>query len=311
MIAQYVRSQLEDNGLSDSTIKRRKLDLESYEEWCQENDIEPENAGIDEIDSFLNSLKSDGYSDSSISSAYYSLKGFYDYIDIEIFKSERIAHKDYMGDSSGSHEERKKRTEKEEIKYITESEKDQLKAHAPDPKMKNELLIELMWQTGIRQSEAVLIELNDIDYDEREIDVFAPKTGEWRTVYYQPSLDIALEQYVNGGYRSRFTSAQESPYLFVSRKGPKMNPKSVNIMVRQAAENAGIQEVTGHDKSGPRHKITSHAIRHGHAIQSVKDGIDISFLKEHMGHSDLSTTQIYTELVDSDVKDVYQNKFTA
>jgi len=307
-------TQLETSSRSNGTVDRRKSDLRVFATWCEDNDIDPSQAGLEEIQSYLGHMANDGYSDNSIDGAYYSLKGYYDEIypiDESPFDSSRLDKQSYLGDNSGSAAERKKRTEKEDIKYISESEKDQLKAHAPNPKMKNELLIELMWQTGIRQSEAVLIELSDIDKEKRQIDIFAPKTGDYRTVYYQPSLDIALEQYINGGYRDRFTSAENSSYLFVSRKGPKMKPKSVNIMVRQAADNAEIQEITGENKNGPIHKITSHAIRHGHAVHSLKSGIDISYIKEHMGHSDISTTQVYLDLIDTDIRDEYQSRFSA
>lgn len=308
------KRELEDSSKSDGTVTRRESDLDVFEKWCSERDIDPEEVGIDELDSYLTYMMNDGYADSSIEGAYYSLKGYYDTIypvDESPFDSSKLRRKDYLNDSSGTAKERKERTEKEEIKYITESEKDKLKEYCPDPKMKNELLIELMWQTGIRQSEAVLIELNDIHRDERKIDIFAPKTGTWREVFYQPSLDILLEQYINGGYRSRFTSAETSPYLFVSRKGPKMEPKSVNIMIRQASDNADIQQITGRNKNGPIHRITSHSVRHGHAVHSLKNGIDIAFIKKHMGHKDISTTQQYLDLVDTDVQQEYQDSFPA
>jgi integrase/recombinase XerD len=293
-------------------VKKRKSDLKRYQEWCEEEGVDPQEATIDDIDSFLKWLNSDGYSDSSISSFYYSLKGYYDEIaglDDSLFESNRLKHSEYLGDSSGSHQKRKEKSEQEDIKYITEEEKDKLKEHVPNPKIKNELLIELLWQTGIRVSEAALIERDDIDRQNREIDIYAPKTDDWRTVYYQPSLDILLDQYLNGGYRDRYTTAIDSSYLFVSRKAEKMKPGTLNRIVKKAAENAGIQEVTGTDKNGDRHRITAHAIRHGHAVYSLKQDIDISFIKEHLGHKDISTTQVYLDLVESDVREKYHSKF--
>lgn len=314
-IQSFIETELERGSLADSTVAKRKGDLEDYLDWCEKHDIEPANAGYRDINEYLNEIREYGYSDATISNRYYSLKKYYDYITAEDespFNSNRLKNANYTGDSSGSHQERKRREDKQDIKYISESEKDQLKKHVPDPKLRNELLIELMWQTGIRQSEASLIELNDIDRDERKIDIFAPKTGDWREVFFQPSLDIALEQYINRGYRDRFTSADSSSYLFVSRKSEKIAPGNINKIVRQAAENAGIQEVVGNDVNGePRYRITSHAIRHGHAVHSLKSGIDIAFIKKHLGHSDISTTQQYLDLIDTDVKREYQDSFPA
>ena len=313
MIESYYADELENNGKAPGTVQRHKDNLGDYRVWCDEKDIEPENADVSDIDSFLSYLQAEGYADNSISSFYYSLKAYYDWVyavDESPFDSSRLKHSRYLGSNSGTAEERKKKSEKEEIKYITEEEKEELKDNVPSPQLKNELIIEIMWQTGIRQSEAVLIELDDIDTENREIDIYAPKTDEYRTVYYQSSLDILLEQWINGGYRDRFDTS-DSSYLFITNRTEKMQPKSINQMVRKAADNAGIQEITGEDKNGKRRKITSHAIRHGHAVHSLKNGIDITFIKEHMGHSDLSMTQRYLDLVDSDVKDTYQSKFPA
>ncbi|MFC5136219.1 tyrosine-type recombinase/integrase, partial [Halorubrum glutamatedens] len=314
-IQRFIQQELEGGSLADATVAKRRADLEDYLEWCQDNSTDPADAGYDEINKYLNEIRQNGYSDASISNRYYSLKKYYDYIteeDESPFNSSKLKNADYTNDSSGSAEERKKREDKEEIKYINKEEKDLLKANVPDPKLRNELLIELMWQTGIRQSEASLIELNDIVWDERKIDIFAPKTGTWREVFYQPSLDILLEQYINGGYRSRFTSAENSSYLFVSRKSERIAPGNINKVVRKAAELAGIQEEVGEDVNGdPRYRITSHAIRHGHAVHSLKSGIDISFIRQHLGHEDISTTQQYLDLVDTDVKQEYHNSFPA
>lgn len=305
--------ELEKSKKSDSTVDRRKYDLKAFSHWCG-RDIDPENTTVHDIDDFLRWIQNRGFSDSTISSYYYSLKGYYDYLsgnDDSLFEHDLLSHSDYLGDTSGSAEERKKRREKEEMKYVTEEEKEILKENVPSPKIKNELIIELMWQTGIRQSELVLIELDDIDREKREIDIFSPKTDDWRTVYYQPSLDILLDQYINGGYRSRYNSAADSPYLFVSLRGPKMVPHSIGRIIRETAKDSGIQEVTGQDKKGDRHKITSHALRHGHAVYSLKNGIDITFIKTHLGHEDISTTQRYLDLVDTDVRQTYQSKFPA
>lgn len=314
-IQRFIQDELERGNLADSTVAKRRGDLEDYLDWCEKHAIDPATARYKEINEYLNEIRANGYSDATISNRYYSLKKYYDHIteeDNSPFNSSRLKNADYTNDSSGSHEERKKREDKQDLKYITEEEKDQLKTHVPDPKLRNELLIELMWQTGIRQSEASLIELNDIDRGERKIDIFAPKTGDWREVFYQPSLDISLNQYINGGYRSRFTSADNSTYLFVSRKSEKIAPGNINKIIRRAAERAGIQEVVGEDVNGdPRYRITSHSIRHGHAVHSVKNGIDIAFIKKHLGHADISTTQQYLDLVDKDLKDEYQNSFPA
>lgn len=313
LLEQYIQTEL--SNVADATKKRRVQDLKKLQSWMKEQDIELTEADAFDIDSFLSKLNNQGYSDNSMSSYYYSLKGFYDWLaskkgNESIFQSDQLKASKYKGSSNGTHEERKEAKEKEEIKYVTKEEKDLLKEHVPNPKIRNRLIIELMFQTGLRESEVTLIELDDIDTENREIDVFAPKTGEYRTVFYQKSLDLLLNQWIEHE-RGKFITAQDSDYLFISRKSERLWDHSINSMIKESAERAGIQEVTGKDLKGKRHKITSHALRHGHAVHSLKNGIDVTFIKEHLGHKEISTTQKYLKIVKSDLKEEYQDNFPA
>ena len=128
-----------------------------------------------------------------------------------------------------------------------------------------------------------------------------------RTVFYQSSLDFLLEQWIDGGYRDSFPNATDSPYLFTGDRRPAINSDDVGVIVKEAATEAGVNEVMYEDAHGnERWKLTSHALRHGHAVEALKSGIDVRTVQKHLGHSSLDMTMRYLNLIDNDVREAYR-----
>lgn len=195
---------------------------------------------------------------------------------------------------------------KEGIYYVQQEDKEKLLEHVPSPKLRNELLIELLWQTGLRRTEVVDIEISDIDRENGEIKVRG-KNDKNRTIFYQPSLEEKLNIWLDGGLRQSSMYAEESPYLFLTSQSGQLHPQHVNRVVLQAAKDAGIQEVLYEDGNGnPRYKITPHAIRHGFAVQSLKNGLDIKKLGDLMGHESLDTTKEYLKFTKEEERNDYR-----
>jgi integrase/recombinase XerD len=185
----------------------------------------------------------------------------------------------------------------EGITHLSPNEKEQLCEHVPAPQIRNELLIRFLWQTGLREHEVRNVRLQDLDRDERIVNIYSEKVYKDREVGYQPSVDFLMNQWLDSGYRDRFSSASDSEYVFVSRKAEKLTEGRVNDVVKKAAENAGIQDTYDDDAAGnTRHTVTAHALRHSFAVQSLKNGMDVRFLQELMGHADISTTERYLKI---------------
>lgn len=145
-----------------------------------------------------------------------------------------------------------------------------------------------MFQTAVRTNEVTRIRLDDIDREDRSIEIFSKKTGETRTVFYQPSLDFLLDEWLDGGYRRSFPTSHDSSYLFVSRETGRLSDPMVNPIVRNAAEDAGIQEDLYETKQGhTRKRVTPHTLCHSHAVHSLKSGIDVRTVQKHLGHASL------------------------
>lgn len=291
---------------SEATHRTTTSNLRQFDAWLDEEDhdlleIEPLT-----LELFFIEMANDGYAPNTVASRFESVRALYKFLSgkldvVEDNPMEDLKRSDYVEKGTKKHDST-------DVVYITPEEKELLCENVPTPTLRNELIIRLLWQTGVRKSELVEIELDDIDREQRSIGVWSNKTKDWRTVYYQPSLDLLMDQWIDGGYRDSFATAGRSPYLFVSERSEQMAPETVNRkIVRPAAENADIQEVMYTDKGGgKRYRITAHALRHGHGVHALKSGIDVRTVQKHLGHAKLEMTMKYLQLIDEDVRDGYR-----
>jgi integrase/recombinase XerD len=206
----------------------------------------------------------------------------------------------------------------EGIVALTREETEKLvkRENVPEPKTRNQLLLKLLVQTGMRVSEIIAVEIDDIDRQERRIRVRDQKNNRRRTAFYQPSVDPLLTKWIDGGLRETNTTASESDKLFITYKKPYMVKSAVRDVVHKAAQNADIQddmyeeEATGHT----RWKVTPHTLRHtfGRFAVTGDNPMDISRLARLMGHMDkegnpnIQTTKKYLAFTEDDLRDASQ-----
>lgn len=292
---------------AENTYVTYSNNLRQFDSWAEDRDYEVVEMSALELEEYFLEMNREGYAPNTIGSRFGAVRSFYktlagkfEVIDESPF--EELQRRDYVQKNTRKHDE-------SDISYVTPEEKEALCDHVPSPKLRNELIMRLLWQTGIRKSELAQIELDVLDRSGRSVIVWSNKSKEHRTVYYQPSLDLLLDQWLDNGYRAAFAPAENSSYLFVTERAKQMHADTVNEeVVKPAAEAAGIQEVLYTDKSGnKRCRITSHTLRHGHAVHALKSGIDVRTVQQHLGHADLEMTMKYLQLIDDDVKEGYRN----
>jgi len=288
---------------SESTLGIRERNLRYFLEWADEQGYDfIEMTGM-QIEDHLIALKNDGYAPNSIAMRYDTLQMFYRYLADEA----DILDENPMADVERTQMMEGTKKHDTELVYVTPEEKETLVEHASG--IRDRLLIRLLWQTGIRQGEAANIKLSDLDRDERSIKIRESKTDAGkRTVFYQERLDWLLKQWLDQGYRDSFQSAPESPYLFVSQRKEKLGPGNIGKIVVKAAKDAGIQEVIYRDAADrPVYRITSHSLRHGHAMALLDEGAPLKWIQEHLGHADIeTTTSVYLQPTNSDLGDAMQ-----
>jgi site-specific recombinase XerD len=142
--------------------------------------------------------------------------------------------------------------------------------------LRTQALLQVLYGTGARVSEVCAIDIEDIDFGDATIRVRG-KGDKERVVLLTPSAMNAILAYV------RFRPA-EGP-LFVNRRGQRLSPITVQRVVLATAKTAGLTE-----------RVTPHALRHSFATHMLERGADVRVLQELLGHSNLSTTQIYTHV---------------
>lgn len=303
---------------SEGTYRARKTNLTQFTNWLDDTTDHSDPTELDkgDIEEYVFTMDEQDYSESTIRHRILSVKLYYRYLiekvdDVSLGTNpaEEVDLSTFTDLGSDS----KKRELQEEVPYVYQDEKEKMCENVPNPPLRNELILRLLWHSGVRAHELVNIRLDNIDREERAIEIYSEKTDDWRTVYYQPPLDFIMQQWIDGGYRDSYLPAKESPYLFVTLKSEKMTIKAVNQIVRRAAEKAGVQEVLYTDAAGnDRYRITTHAFRHGYAVQCLKNGMDIARLASLLGHFDengkpnIDTTEKYLRIVEDDLADAAQ-----
>ena len=196
----------------------------------------------------------------------------------------------------------KKEQELKELHYLEPDEVESLADNVDSPSLRNELIIRLLYQTGLRRGELVNTRVVDVDTAERTISVRATKSHLNRTVRYQPSLDAIMNRWLDVNRPA--LSKPDSDYLFPTTHSDQIGEAYVGTIVGDAAENAGLQEVVFTDASGrERMKISAHTLRHTYAVRCLKNGMDVRTLQKLMGHAQIETTEKYLRLSEDDVLD--------
>lgn len=240
-----------------------------------------------------------GHRYSAISRFYSVLKGELDLLPPdESTPTERVDRSSIRGLGDSTMKESDESNAKS-FHYLESDEVTQLVNHAPDPDIRNKAVILLMANTGLRASEVREIKLEAIDWEEKSLSVRSPKlskpndpeiiTAHWRS----SKVTDALDAYVSFD-RPSYPSAEQSPYLFVSRQSEQIGYELIRRVIRDAAEDAGLQGTIGTDAKGnSRATITPHVLRHTFAMLCLENGMNINEVKNAMNHEKIETTMIY------------------
>jgi len=155
---------------------------------------------------------------------------------------------------------------------------------------RNKLLVDLLYQTGIRRAELIELKESDIDFYELKLKVLGKRNKE-RIIPFGLELKRNIQKYLT----LKSTNNLNNPYLFVSIKDKKISPTLVNQIVNQI-----LSQVTTAKKKSP------HVLRHSFATSMLNNGADLNAVKELLGHANLSATQIYTHNTIEKLKKSYK-----
>ena len=161
--------------------------------------------------------------------------------------------------------------------------------------LRDRAILEVLYSCGVRLAELQDMNLGDINHDRREILVRGKGDKERWTLYGAPAQDV-LDRYLENG-RPNFpaTSAHSDP-LFVNRYGGRLSRRSIEKIVRDYAARAGLKE-----------GIHTHTLRHSFASHMLEGDADLRVIQELLGHSSVSTTQLYTHITKQEARRAYMD----
>lgn len=274
----------ERNYPNDTTVKNYELDLLNYQDFLKENNLNYLKITKDDIRSYLKYLDKLKYKNSSISRHLSSLRTFYGFL-----VNEGVIESNIFKSISSP----KKKKQLPNFLQYDEVEKMLSVCDLKEPlHIRNRLIIETLYDTGIRVSELVNIKLNDLNIATKEIRVLGKGSKE-RIVYFGDyEIDI-LNLYLNQA-RPKLLKNKSSDYLLLNHLGDRLTDRGVRLIISDVIKKASL-----------KHKVSPHTLRHTFATHLLNEGADLKSVQELLGHSSLSTTQIYTHVSNERLRSVY------
>lgn len=179
-------------------------------------------------------------------------------------------------------------------KFLNREQVDKLVA-APDAAkssgIRDQAMLEVLYATGIRVSELIQLRTSNVDLKRGLIRVTG-KGNKQRTVPVHAEAVRAIEHYQDGGARAALLKGKPSPYLFITARGGPMTRQAFWASIKINGKKAGIF-----------HNLSPHVLRHTFATHLLEGGADLRSVQTMLGHSDLSTTEIYTHVVRARLRD--------
>ncbi|MBN1233102.1 MAG: tyrosine recombinase XerC [Candidatus Coatesbacteria bacterium] len=282
----YLRKEC---GKSSNTEMAYKKDIYKFL-------IYEDNLGIIKIGSikkkhvmnFLRKRALDGITPRSISRTSSSLKGFFKYLfskkTILVNPCDAITSIKFKKKLPGfiSQEKMGKLNEIEEENYLF---------------VRNKFILELLYATGLRATEFVSLDVSDIDFKQAFLKVRHGKGNKQRMVPIGKFAMQALEDYLpfRKIIREKFGYAGDSEPLVINRRGKRLTTRGLGLIIKSLLMKAGLSD-----------DLSTHSIRHSFATHLLERGADLKVIQELLGHSSLSTTQNYTHVTATYLKEVYK-----
>lgn len=157
---------------------------------------------------------------------------------------------------------------------------------------RNKAIIEIMYACGLRVSEVTSLKISNIYIEDEFIRIFG-KGDKERLIPISPSTIKTLYLYIDGERKSHNISTKHTDNLFINRRGSGLSRQMIFLIIKDLAEKAGIKK-----------NIGPHTIRHSFATHLLEGGADLRAVQQMLGHSSISTTEIYTHISDQYLREV-------
>lgn len=283
-LKEFLNYLLVERRYSEKTIQNYKIDLDLFLEFLDENKVYSFNqVSYDLLRKYLEFLYMKEYSNKSISRHISSLKSFFKYLSNNALIKENPT--DLLS------------LPKAEFRlpnYLTTLELDEILS-IPNRNTtlgkRDILILEMFYSTGIRLSELINIKISDIDIKNRTIKILG-KGNKERYVFFSKECFLYLNEYLD---ESRpHLNKKNSEYIFINKNGDKLTSAGIQYIINKILIESGLSI-----------KLTPHVLRHTFATHMLNEGADLMTVKELLGHSNISTTGIYTHVSNESLRKTY------
>ncbi|MCF6093466.1 site-specific tyrosine recombinase XerD [Microaerobacter geothermalis] len=283
-ISQFIHYLSVEKGLSNNTLESYDRDIKLYCSYLKDQHLDIKNTTRTHIISFLMDQQKKGKATSTISRNLVSIRSFYQFL-----TKERILEKD-----PSLHLESPKIDKK--LPKVLSVQEVELLLHAPSLDdtlgLRDKAMLELLYATGIRVSELVSLNLGDVNLGMGFIKCFGK--GSKERIIPLGKVSIRMMAYYLERSRPHLKKKVEVDALFLNHHGKRLTRQGFWKIIKKYAKSTGIKK-----------EITPHTLRHSFATHLLENGADLRAVQEMLGHADISTTQIYTHITKTRLKEVY------
>ena len=294
-IEDFLQHLVVERGFSQHTLDAYRNDLGQFADFLRErmgaaseSDDVWQRVDLDLLNDYIADLRGrKGYRDTTTARKVAAIKSFF------TFLAQNGVIEEPPTESLGS-----PRVGRALPKYLSEEEVDRLLKEADKAGtaegQRDANILELLYATGLRVSELVSLNVQDIDFEESYIRCWGKGSKE-RIVYAHDRALDGLQDYLSTSRMSLLGQNKDESALFVNHRGERLTRQWVWNILKTYSKRAGIDR-----------KITPHTLRHSFATHLLQKGASLRHVQELLGHSSISTTQVYTHLTSEHLRDEYE-----
>ena len=273
-----------DKKLSDNTLQSYKRDLKQFKRYLEACEIHYNRVKKEDIKDYIKELQENGKKPSSISRCIASIRSFYQFV---------LKRKKIKVDPTANIQSPK--IEKRVPSVLTSKEVELLLNQPKDVDLKgtrDKAMLEFAYATGMRVTEIISLNIEDVNLEEGY--VICKNANKQRNIPLGTMSLNALKEYIEEA-RNVLIKNEDEKALFVNINGGRLTRQGFWKIIKYYKEQAHITK-----------DITPHVLRHSFATHLLQNGADLKAIQTMLGHSDISSTQIYMQFQDEGLKDIYR-----
>ncbi|WP_370646507.1 site-specific tyrosine recombinase XerD [Photobacterium sp. OFAV2-7] len=286
LIERFLDAMWMERGLSDNTLASYRNDLSKLCSWIEQERLSLETVSVDDLQRYQQWLFDADYKQTSRARMVSAIRRLYQYL-----------HREKIREDDPSAMLVSPKLPKRLPKDISEEQVDAL-LDAPDPndpiELRDKAMLELLYATGLRVTELVSLTMENVSLRQGVVRVTG-KGGKERLVPMGENAVDWIEQFIESG-RPQLLGEKSSDVVFPSKRAKQMTRQTFWHRIKHYAVLAGIDS----------DKLSPHVMRHAFATHLLNYGADLRVVQMLLGHSDLSTTQIYTHVATERLKQLHE-----